>query len=75
MSVVTIIDVRDSPGATIARAGKMDVVVTYTVDGQRSYVISMPKEDFTPDAAMARIRADEAERLKLIGETFEVKRG
>ena len=75
MSMVTIVDVRDSPGTTIARAGKMDVVVTYTVDGQRSYVISMPKEDFTPDAAMARIRADEAERLKLIGETFEVKRG
>lgn len=72
MSKIRIVDVRDAAGTTIERAGKLDVVITYVVDEQRSYAIGMPKEDFTPEKAMAQIKADEAERLKLIGETFDV---
>ena len=75
MSKIRIVDVRDNPNLTIERAGKMDVQVTYNVDEQRQYTITMPKEEFTPEKAMAKIRADEQERLKLIGETFDVQKG
>ena len=75
MSKVRIVDVRDAPDLTIERAGKMNVQVTYNVDEMRQYTITMPKEDFTPSKAMEKIKADEQERLRLIGETFDVARG
>lgn len=74
MSKIRIVDVRDAAATTIERAGKMDVVVTYVVDEQRSYAFGMPKEDFTPEKAIQIIKDDERERLKLIGESFEVKK-
>ncbi len=75
MSMIRIVDVRDSPDLTIARSGKTNVQVTYNVDEQRQYVITLPKEDFTPQKAMDKIKEDETERLKLIGETFNVAKG
>jgi len=75
MSMIRIVDVRDTPDLTIARSGKTNVQVTYNVDEQRQYVLTLPKEDFSPEKAMDQIKAEEQERLKLIGETFTVSKG
>lgn len=74
-SYIRIEDVRDIPGVTIDRAGKMDKQIIYLVNEARRYSFTIPDEDYTPEKAMERIRADERERMKIIGETFVVDRG
>ena len=61
------------------RAGKRDLLVSYTVDEARWYTLSIPMEKVTdkegkvdPAKVMAEIKATELERKKLIGQEFEV---
>jgi hypothetical protein len=64
-----------SPG----RAGKRDLMVRYSVDEDRSYLLSIPMEKVsTPEGTIdpakvkSELEATEKERAKLIGLEFEV---
>ncbi len=72
MSEITISDMHDVASPDPRRPGKLDKLITYTVDGARAYQTRMPKEEFTPEAAQKQITAEELERLKLVGKTFSV---
>jgi hypothetical protein len=71
-SVIRIEDVRDVPSADMKRVGKMDKQVVYRVDGVRQYWFNMPDDEYTPEKAMERIKTDEKDRQKIIGQTFAV---
>ncbi len=72
MSTVKILNYQVIFSFAQERMGKKDVIVNYSVDGVRQYSTSMPAEDYTPEKAIEQITAEEKERLKLIGKTFEV---
>jgi len=69
---VKIIDTREFPSTEPARVGKMDVIVTYQLDAFRTYLVTIPKEQFTEPAIIAAIKKDMAEREKWAGKEFEV---
>jgi len=79
MPQVKILDYLIAPSLEPERRGKRDVVISYSVDNLRFYRLALPAEEYlTPegkvniDKVIAKIRAEEQERLKLIGKTFEV---
>ncbi len=74
-----IIDASEIQSLTSERRGKRDLRVTYTAAGARTYMLDMPAEDVTnpdgtlkPERVIERIKAAELERLKVVGQTFEV---
>lgn len=69
---IKILDTRDYPSTTPERAGKFDMVITYQVDAFRTYIITMPKEEFNETALKARIAADLKERDKWRNKEIEI---
>ena len=67
-----IIDIRDVPSTDPVRVGKLDTVITYQVDAFRTYSMIMPKEEATTEAIRAKIKAEMAERMKIIGTEVEL---
>ncbi len=73
MSEIRITDIRELPAQTIERMGLTDLMVTYLVDGRRSYTLLVPKDDATHESLKVRIQADEKSRLALMGAPFRVE--
>ena len=69
---IKIVDKREIPSAEPARAGKMDVMITYQIDTFRTYIIIIPEEQFTEDELKKRIKADMEERQKWAGKEIEL---
>ena len=69
---IKILDTRDYPSTDPARVGKFDAVITYQVDAFRSYIITMPKEEFTETKVKEKITADLKEREKWRGKEIEI---
>ena len=72
MSIVAIVQAIDIPSPEIERAGKMDTLITYLVDGTRQYQLRIRKEEAAPEEVRRRIETEVRERLKLLGGAFEV---
>jgi len=72
MVEITIIDVREIPSADPTRIGKLDVIVTYSVDAFRTYMTVIPKEEFEEKTLINRIKVEMAEREKWIGKKIRV---
>jgi len=72
MVEITIIDVREIPSADPTRIGKLDVIVTYSVDAFRTYMTVIPKEEFDEKTLINRIKVEMAEREKWIGKKIRV---
>lgn len=76
MTTVTIVDKREIPSADPARVGKMDAMITYSIDTFRTYLITMPNELLGgPDeeAVVSKaIKTDLAERERWVERKIEV---
>jgi len=79
MAVIRILDYAITPSVFPERRGKQDLTVSYSVDNVRFYRLALPAEEYlTPegkvdaDKLFERVKAEERERLKIIGKTFEV---
>jgi len=76
MPTVTIIDKREIPSADPARVGKMDAMITYSVDTFRTYLITLPDEKLGgPDeeeVVSEAIRVDLKERERWAERKIEV---
>lgn len=70
---IKIVDVRDTPSPDPKRVGKLDRIVTYSVDAYRMYVCRLPLEDFTEDKLKAKIKKDMAERGTWIGKELTIE--
>lgn len=69
---VKILDVRDYPSTDPARVGKFDTIATYQVDAFKTYIITMPKEEFSETKLREKIAADLKEREAWIGKEIEI---
>jgi len=73
---VKILDKREIPSADPSRVGKMDSMITYQIDTFRTYLITVPAEELTPEAEdqviKAAIRADMAERERWAGKELQI---
>lgn len=76
MPTVKILDKREIPSADPLRVGKMDAMITYQVDTFRTYLITIPNEELTPDVEdeviKAAIRTDLAERERWARKELEI---
>jgi len=76
MATIKILDKREIPSAEPDRVGKFDAMITYQVDTFRTYLITVPQEELTPEAedevVKAAIRADLAERERWAGKELEL---
>lgn len=76
MTTVTIVDKREIPSASPARVGKMDAMITYSVDTYRTYLITLPDEQLggsdEEDVIREAIRTDLAERERWVERKIEV---
>lgn len=73
---VTIVDKREIPSADPARVGKLDAMITYSVDTFRTYLITLPNERLggpdEEDVVREAIREDLAERERWVERKIEV---
>ena len=69
---IKVLDKRDFPSTDPRRVGKMDTIITYQLDPFHTYVITMPKEDFTEPKLKEVIKTDIAERKQWINKEIEV---
>lgn len=69
---IKIIDVRDFPSTDPKRIGKFDRVVTYQVDPFHTYVVTIPKEEYTEERLKEEIRKAQKERELIIGKEIEL---
>lgn len=76
MTTITIVDKREVPSASPARVGKMDAMITYSVDTFRTYLITLPDEQLggpdEEDVVRKAIQADLAERERWAERKIEV---
>jgi hypothetical protein len=76
MAAVKILDKREIPSADPTRVGKMDAMITYQIDTFRTYLITIPNEELTPEVEdeviRAAIRKDMAERERWAGKEIEI---
>jgi len=76
VATVTIIDKREIPSADPARVGRMDAMITYSVDTFRTYLITMPDELLggpdEDDVVREAIKVDLAERERWAERKIEV---
>lgn len=71
--IAKIVDVRDAPSPDPLRVGKLDRIVTYSIDAYRMYVTRLPAEDFTEEKLKARIKVEMAERVAFIGREIKLE--
>jgi hypothetical protein len=51
-----IMAIREAPGITMERAGKMDMEITYSIDGAPIGTIRIPLESYTHEKAMEAVK-------------------
>ncbi|RKY70078.1 MAG: hypothetical protein DRQ24_09865 [Candidatus Latescibacterota bacterium] len=69
---IKILDVREIPSGEPGRIGKMDLIITYQVDALRTYITTMPKEEFTEERLKEKIKEELTEREKWLGKEIEI---
>jgi len=69
---IKILDVREIPSGEPGRIGKMDLIITYQVDALRTYITTMPKEEFTEERLKEKIKKELTEREKWLGKEIEI---
>lgn len=73
MVEVKIVDVREIPSGDPTRIGRLDVMVTYSIDAFRTYVTVIPKEEFNEETLKERIKKEQTERERWIGKTVKIE--
>ena len=56
MSEARITGIGEAPGQTMDRAGKMDMVVAYSIDGSPAGSIRVPLESYKPEQALEAVK-------------------
>jgi len=69
---IKVIDIREFPSTDPKRVGKFDVVVTYQLDAFRTYIVTIPKEEFTEAKLKEVIRKELEEKERWIGREIEL---
>jgi len=69
---IKILDTRDFPSTDPARIGRMDTVVTYQIDAFRTYIVTIPKEQFNETKLKEVISKDLEEKQKWQGKEIEL---
>jgi hypothetical protein len=72
MAVVKIGLPYPSPGVTVARFGKMDMVVPYTIDGTGTFSVRLPLESYTPIDGEAEVRKQAQAQISLQNKEFSL---
>jgi hypothetical protein len=67
-----ILDQARVPALDPKRKGQEDLVVTYSVNGTRGYMIRLPAENATDQSVVAAIRQEIQRRAALVGRTYSV---
>ena len=68
----TITDYREAPNPEPGHPGEMVMLVSWMEDGMRPYALSMPRDGFSPERAIAAVQAKVLEHSHLIGVSGEV---
>jgi hypothetical protein len=71
MPEIRILDQHRVPSLDPQRKGKDDLVVTYSVNNARGYMVRVPAENATPQTIEAAVRADVALHSTVVGKTFQ----
>jgi hypothetical protein len=69
---VKIVDKREIPTAEPARVGKLDVLITYQLEGFKTYLIRIPQEEFNEEELVKRIKVEMEERALWTGKELEI---
>lgn len=69
---IKILDIRDFPSTDPRRIGRMDRLITYQIDPYHTYVITIPKDEFTETKLKETIKKDAEERLVWLGKEIEI---
>lgn len=72
MPIVKIATPYPSPGVTVDRFGKQDMVIPYMIDKAGPYQVRVPLETYTPEVGEAAVRAQAAHQAALIDKTFTI---
>jgi len=60
-----------APGVTLERFGKTDMLIPYSIDGEReTYYVRVPLEDYTPFAGEEAVKKMAASQTALKGKEF-----
>jgi len=69
---VRIIDITRVPSADPKRLGKFDIVIVYMTEDGRTYMVSVPEEEFSEEKLPEIIKADIEKRRRLIGKEIVI---
>lgn len=72
MAKIKIIDVREIPSGKPERVGKLDKIITYQLDALRTYMTTMPIEEFTEEALKKQIAEEIKARATWEGKELEI---
>jgi hypothetical protein len=67
-----ILDQHRVPALDPKRKGQDDLVVTYSVNGTRGYLIRLPAENANEQSVVAAIRQELQRRGSLVGRTYQL---
>ncbi len=69
---IKILDQRRVPALDPARKGKDDLVVSYSVNGARGYIVRIAAEGASEAGVLDAVRRDVSTRGAIVGKTFTV---
>ena len=69
---VKILDIRKIPSSDPARVGKIDMIVTYQIDTFRTYMLTIPSEEFNEETLKKRIKAELGEMQQWINKEIKL---
>lgn len=69
---VKILDVRKIPSGAPDRVGRYDMICTYQIDPLRTYIVTLPAEEFDEAKLKTAIRKDMDKRAEFEGREIEV---
>lgn len=69
---VKILDMREVPSGEPERIGKYDYIITYQIDPLRTFIVTVPKEEYSEEKLREAIRKAEEERGKWVGRELEI---
>ncbi len=70
MAMIKIGTPYPSPGVTLERFGKTDMVIPYTIDGEGPFQVRVALEDYNPSTAENAVRAQAQSQAALKGKEF-----
>jgi len=66
---VRIVNFQDYPSRRDGRSGKLDRVITYTVDAEGPFHLIIAEEKYSWDLFLEKVREKEETREKILGRT------